>query len=406
MRRGFRRILGYWRAERRTIIQGFVALVVATLGGLAGGLVLGRITGTLERLPGLIILVPAAIAMRGNIFGALASRVGTSIHAGLFATSRERAGPLYQNVYAAVVLTLAISLLVAVVAKMVSVLFGITSISVLDFIVISLLGGVIASVFVGIFAVALSLWAFRGGWDLDSVAAPLITAAGDMLTVPALFLASFAVNVRWVTPALAGVFIGITVVAAVRGLASDLPAARTIIRESLPILLIAGTVDLFAGVFVEARLENFVRLPALLILIPPILGNAGGLGGLLASRLTSKLHLGVVTPRGRPEAVAFLDSSIVFLIGVAVFPLLGLAAEVLAGATGLASPGLGRMVGVATFAGLMATLLAVVVAYYAAAATYRLGLDPDNHSLPLITSSLDFLGVVALVLGLVVFGVG
>ncbi|HEX2030428.1 MAG TPA: magnesium transporter [Actinomycetota bacterium] len=400
------RILGYWRAERRTILQGFVALVVATLGGLVGGLVLGRITGTLERLPGLIILIPAAIATRGNIFGALASRLGTSIHAGLFATTRERQGPLYQNVYAAAVLTLAVSLLVAVVAKTVSVLFGIPSMSVLDFIVISVLGGVLASVFVGIFAVALSLWAFRGGWDLDSVAAPLITASGDMFTVPALFLASFAVDIRWVTPALAGAFIGVAIVAAVRGVATDLPSARGIIRESLPVLFVAGTVDVFAGVFVQARLDEFVQLPALLILIPPVLGNAGGLGGLLASRLTSKLHLGVLPPRGRPEPLAFLDSSIVFLIGVAVFPLLGAAAQLLAAATGLASPGLARMVGVATLAGLMATLLAVVVAYYAAAASYRLGLDPDNHSLPLITSSMDFLGVVALVIALVAFGVG
>lgn len=406
MRRGLGRILGYWRAERRTILQGFVALVVATLGGLVGGLVLGRITGTLERLPGLIILIPAAIATRGNIFGALASRLGTSIHAGLFATTRERQGPLYQNVYAAAVLTLAVSLLVAVVAKTVSVLFGIPSMSVLDFIVISVLGGVLASVFVGIFAVALSLWAFRGGWDLDSVAAPLITASGDMFTVPALFLASFAVDIRWVTPALAGAFIGVAIVAAVRGVATDLPSARGIIRESLPVLFVAGTVDVFAGVFVQARLDEFVQLPALLILIPPVLGNAGGLGGLLASRLTSKLHLGVLPPRGRPEPLAFLDSSIVFLIGVAVFPLLGAAAQLLAAATGLASPGLARMVGVATLAGLMATLLAVVVAYYAAAASYRLGLDPDNHSLPLITSSMDFLGVVALVIALVAFGVG
>jgi mgtE-like transporter len=406
MRHGFRTILAYWRAERRTILQGFAALVIATLGGLVGGLVLGTITGTLERLPGLIILVPAAIATRGNIFGAMASRLGTSIHAGLFETTRARQGPLFQNIYAAVILSLSVSLMVAVLARVIALMFGIDTISILDFIVISVLGGVLASVFVGLLAVALSIRAFRGGWDLDSVAAPLITATGDMFTLPALFVASFVAGLPWVTPAVAGVFIGIAAVATVRGVVTDLPAARRIVRESLPVLLIAGTVDIFAGVFVQARLEEFVALPALLVLIPPVLGNAGGLGGMLSSRLTSKLHLGVLSLRRRPEALAFLDSSIVFVIGLAVFPLLGLAAHALAAALGLATPGLLPMVGVSTTAGLMATLLAMLVAYYAAAATYRLGLDPDNHGLPLITSSMDFLGVVALVIALLAFGLG
>ena len=406
MGRGFRTILAYWRAERRTILQGLAALLVATLGSLAGGLVLGKITGTLERLPGLMILVPAAIATRGNIFGALGSRLGTSIHAGLFETTRDRRGPLYQNIYAAAILTLSISLLVAVLAKTIALLFGIETISLLDYIVISVLGGVLASVFVGLLAVILSIRAFRGGWDLDSVAAPLITASGDMFTLPALFLATLVAGLPWVTPALAGVFIGIAAVATVRGVITDLAVARRIVRESLPVLLIAGTVDIFAGVFVQARLEEFVALPALLVLIPPVLGNAGGLGGMLSSRLTSKLHLGVLSLSRRPEATAFLDSSIVFMIALAVFPLLGLAAHGLAVALGLATPGVARMVGVSTMAGLMATLLAMVVAYYAAAASYRLGLDPDNHGLPLITSSMDFLGVVALVIALLAFGLG
>ena len=40
-------------------------------------------------LPGLIVLVPAAIGMRGNVFGALGSRLGTQIHAGTFRLSRR-----------------------------------------------------------------------------------------------------------------------------------------------------------------------------------------------------------------------------------------------------------------------------------------------------------------------------
>ena len=406
MRRGLGRIFAYWRAERRTIAQGLVAMLLASAAGLVAGTALGSISGTLRRLPGLMLLLPAAIAMRGNIFGAMASRLGTGIHTGLFVPNRERQGVLYQNVFAAAVLTLSISFLVAVLAKLVSVLFGDPSMSILDFMVVSVVGGVLASIAVGILAVALSIAAYRRGWDLDSVAAPLITASGDVLTIPALFLATFLVAVPWVTPIIAGLATILTVASLVATIRSDLGIARRVVRESLPILALAGIVDLMAGGFVESRLEEFLAFPVLLTLIPPILGNAGGLGGILSSRLSSKLHLGAMSPRGRPEAVAVLDFSIVFLFALFAFPLVGAVAHLVGASIGLGSPGILRVVGVSTMAGLLATSVAAVVAYYTAMATYRLGLDPDNHGIPTITSSMDLTGVVALVIALLAFGVG
>ena len=35
---------------------------------------------------------------------------------------------------------------------------------------------------------------------------------------------------------------------------------------------------------------------------------------------------------------------------------------------------------------------------------HRLGLDPDNHGIPIVTSSLDFLGAVSLILAIVILG--
>jgi len=406
MRRGLWRVLAYWRAERRTIAQGFVALLIASFGSLVAGVALGSITGTLEALPGLMVMVPAAIGMRGNIFGALGSRLGTSIHAGLYAPTREREGILYQNVYAVTVLTFLVSLLLGVLAKTMSVAFGVESISMIDFVVISILGGVLSSVVVGTFTVALSRTAYRRGWDLDSVAAPLVTAAGDMVTLPSLFVATLLVGFRWVTPVMAALLAAVTVAFTVRSLLTDLPLTRRILRESIPVLAIASAVDILAGLAIEARLQRFLVYPALLVLIPPFLESAGALGGILSSRLASKLHLGALSPRRRPEAVAVLDATIVFLFAVAMFLLTGLAADGAAALVGLASPGGLVVIGVSLLAGLIATIMAVVVAYYTAVATYRLGLDPDNHGIPIITSSMDFIGVIALIIALLAFGLG
>jgi mgtE-like transporter len=406
MRRGIWRVFAYWRAERRTIAQGFVALLISSLGSLVAGIALGSITGTLERLPGLMVMVPAAIGMRGNIFGALGSRLGTSIHTGLYEPTRERTGVLYQNVYAVTVLTLAISLLEGALAKTMTVAFGVRSIGLIDFVVIAIVGAVLSSLVVGAFTVALSRGAYRRGWDLDSVAGPLITAAGDMVTVPAMFLATFLIGLAWVTPAIAGLALIVTLVFTIRGLRTDLETTRRILRESLPILALAGTVDLLAGLVVEARLERFLVLPALLVLIPPYLEGEGALGAILSSRLASKLHLGVVSPRVRPEALAWLDASIVFMFSLVNSVLTGVAAHFAARLIGLESPGLVDMIGITVVAGLIATIPVIVVAYYTAVATFRLGLDPDNHGIPMITSSMDFVGVISLVLALQVYGIG
>jgi mgtE-like transporter len=406
MRRGIGRVFAYWRAERRTIGQGFVALVISSLGSLVAGVALGSITGTLERLPGLMVMVPAAIGMRGNIFGALGSRLGTAIHSGMYEPTRQRGGIVYQNIYAVAVLTLAISLLEGALAKTMTVAFGVESIGMLDFVVIAILGAVGSSVVVGAFTVALSRSAYRRGWDLDSVAGPLITAAGDMVTVPAMFLATFLIGVAWVTPAIAAVAVVVTIVLTVRGLATELETTRRILRESLPILAVAGAVDILAGLVVESRLERFLVLPALLVLIPPYLEGQGALGAILSSRLASKLHLGAISPRLMPESIAWLDASIVFLFSLVNSVLTGIAAHLAARLIGLSSPGLVDMIGITFLAGILATVPVIVVAYYTAVATFRLGLDPDNHGIPMITSSMDFVGVISLVVALLVYGVG
>src|SRR6267378_7576524 len=104
MLRTWRAVVARFRALLRSdsagVRAGFVALLLSSGGDLLAGLTLGSITGTLESLPGLLVLVPAAIGMRGNVFGALGSRLGTAVHAGTFRLSRRAGTVVGQNVLA------------------------------------------------------------------------------------------------------------------------------------------------------------------------------------------------------------------------------------------------------------------------------------------------------------------
>jgi mgtE-like transporter len=111
-----------------------------------------------------------------------------------------------------------------------------------------------------------------------------------------------------------------------------------------------------------------------------------------------------VDPSRAPWRAVGEDILLIYAYAIPVFFLLGVSADIVAALFDLASPGALEMIGVSMLAGAFATTAAVVVGYYGAVATYRLGLDPDNHGIPIVTSSLDFLGAVSLILAIVLLG--
>ena len=401
-----RQVVDYWSSERRTMGQGFVAVTVASLTSLVAGLVLVGMSNRIEVIEGLFVLIPVSIGMRGNIFGALAARLGTAILSGLFEVSRDKAGLLYQNIYASILLTIGTSVTMGLLARAVAGLLGVDTVSVWDFIVISLVGGLLSSVVVLAVTIYLSITSFRRGWDLDAVGAPLITAIGDVVTLPCLFLASFLARIDIVTPVVGGLALVVGGFALWLGWTTALTVARRIVREAFPVLCIAIVLDVLAGTVVQPRMDDvFTPLPAFLIIIPGFLENTGALGSILAARLGSKLHLGAVTPTARPGAVALLDGTIVLVLGLIVYAISALTTLGVAEATGAAYPGALTFLGVVMVGGMLATVVAAVIGYYAAIATYRFGFDPDNHTIPIVTSGMDLLGVTCLVIALVLFGV-
>jgi mgtE-like transporter len=404
-RRRARRLWDYWRSEQRTLRQGFVALLLGSLTALVAGITLASITDTLQELPGLLILVPAVLGMRGTIFGAIGARLGTSIHAGIFEVSRDRTGVLYQNVFVAVVSTLSSSLYLAVLAKVFALAFGLASMPFLSFVTIAVVGGIFDSILILALTIGLSVLSHRRGYDLDAVSTPMVTAAADMITVPVLYAATFLTKVGWLNTTLAALSIAVGLYAALRGLLTDLPIARRILVEMTLVIMGTPLLDILAGTFVEARLERFVAFPALLLLVPPFVANAGSLGGILSSRLSSKLQLGVLSPRGKPEGPALLDASLVVGFGVVAFAFLGATGLGYSVISGTGYPGVVVMVGGTLLAGLMATAIAIVAAYYIAIVTTRFGLDPDNHSVPIITSVMDLTGTIVFLFAISLFGV-
>jgi mgtE-like transporter len=403
LRARLRSLLG---SSNDVVRQSLVSLTLNSSTSLVAGAVLGSITDTFERLPGLLVLVPAAIGLRGNVFSALGNRLSTAIHLGNLRLSVRRQTLMGQNVAASMVLTLFLSLLLAVVAKVVAVALGVMhTISVLDLALVSIVGGALASVVVLVATIVLAAGSVRFGWDLDNLTAPLVSTLGDVLTLPALWLASLMVDVRLLARTLGAVVVVLVVAVFVATWRSGQDVLRRVVRESTPILFAAACLSTMAGITIEKRIETFATYPALLILFPAFISSAGALGGILSSRLSTKLHLGLMAPASFPNRDARADGFLVLLLGVPVYVFNAVGSHYTAAALGQASPGLAEMTLVSLLGGLVAVLFVLVVAYYGTIAALRFGADPDTYGIPLVTSSVDFVGAVALIVVIVSVGI-
>ena len=63
------------------------------------------------------------------------------------------------------------------------------------------------------------------------------------------------------------------------------------------------------------------------------------------------------------------------------------------------------MIGGTLLAGMMAIAMTIVTSYYLAILSYRRGLDPDNQTVPIITSVMDLFGVLSFLAVLSLLGV-
>ena len=386
--------------------QRFVALTVGVVAASAGGLVLASAEGTLIDLPGLLLLVPGAIALRGNVFGAVGSRLGTAVHTGTFRLSARPDGVVGQNMLGAAVLSLALSAILGVLARGTAVVFGIApTMSLADFVVVSTLGGLLASMVVGVVTVGLAAGSVRFGWDLDNVMAPLVSTLGDLATVPALVVAALLADRAGLTDALGLGVVAAAFVVLVAAWRTPLDEVRRIVRQSVPVLAVAGVLDLVAGVTVEKRLDDLLAAEAVLVLLPAFLGTAGALGGILSSRLSTHFHLGLDDATPLPSRSSLREARSVGLVAVPVFALCAVLAQWASVATGQTTPGLGDLLLVMLLAGAVATLLVLVVAYYTTMAAFRYGLDPDTYGIPMVLSVLDLVGAFTLILALLAVGV-
>ncbi|HOB18572.1 MAG TPA: magnesium transporter [Candidatus Methanoculleus thermohydrogenotrophicum] len=387
----------YSQSRRRLVMTGLGALLISAAASSIAGIFLGSVHEVLKLIPGLMVLMPSIIDMRGNIAGVLASRLSSSMHLGEFTIDFQEGCVLGDNIRASFVVTVLIAFVLGIFAYIASRLSGLPVVGITDLVLISVISGIISGLLVMGITLIIALASYHYGLDLDMIAAPTVTTSGDIVTLPILVLSAIFVVLL---PPLARLVIGVAVVAA--AVIAVLYTWRrperigAIVRENLLLLIPLSILGTLAGLTYSLNLDDLVMFAAFLILIPPFMGGLGSIGGILGSSLSTGMHTGEINPRPLPERGVVHHFIISYLYTLVLLPLLALIAHGAAVLMGLNSPGLGMLVVISLVAGLVVMTLVNGVAYVTASLSFRYGLDPDNFGIPVITSLIDLIGAATL----------
>ena len=388
-------------AEHDNVIkEGLIALLICAVGDLIAGIILGKMTFFLETFPGLLVVIPGAIGMRGNIFGSFASRLSTSLHIGLISPEFEFSEDLNNNIFSSFVLTLVLSIFLGVVAKIFCILLNSPSMSVVDFVLICTIAGLISNLIMLPITMFVSFKSFEHGWDPDNITSPIIAAFGDLFTLPAIIASTFIlafldVNAIVKYAVLVVIVIGVLISFVYCYRLSD--ETRTILKQSTPILLLCSFLGGSAGGILNSSVETLLTNPSLLTLIPLFSGESGSLISILGARLSSGLHSGLVEPLSKPEGEALHNFGICYILAIIVFPFIGILAEGSSRVFESVGVGFDKIISISTLSGLILVTVMVFAVYYISTVSYNHNLDPDNIVIPISTSVTDSISSLILI---------
>jgi len=178
---------------------------------------------------------------------------------------------------------------------------------------------------------------------------------------------------------------------------------RTIVGHMFPMLVALSCIVLVAGITLEDAEALLEEYGILAVMVPTMIGMGGNLGAILSSRLSTRFHLGTTAldPRDR---VLWANVAAILCLALSVFSLLGVGATLLGRVIGSTLP-LTDLLVISLVCGLSVAVIAIVFSVGATYAAYRLGIDPDDVTIPIVTSVVDVFGMV-IFLGFSAFWLG
>src|SRR3989338_6954427 len=170
---------GFLTAEAMSYVKlrySVFSLVISGVTSVLAGIFLSKSEALILAVPGLLVLLPAALDIRGCIFGTLSSRLGSAFHIGTLKSFDLKNKVLRVNVFASFSLSVVLSVYLGIISKILTYLFGLPAIPLEELVSISLIAGLLSGVLLTVASIWISFLAYKRNWDTDNVTSPLVTS--------------------------------------------------------------------------------------------------------------------------------------------------------------------------------------------------------------------------------------
>lgn len=163
-----------------------IILLFLFVGLFTGGFLNGIITDA-SIAPGLLIIVPGMLGLRGNISSALGARLSSGLHLGYISTKKFSKG-LKSNIEISILLSLFISFVLSILAWQTCVYIGGTCMSLINFVLIAVMTGLMSGVLMSFTTSGIAILSYRHGFDPDNTTLPAAGSIGDIITIICLLI--------------------------------------------------------------------------------------------------------------------------------------------------------------------------------------------------------------------------
>jgi len=179
--------------------------------------------------------------------------------------------------------------------------------------------------------------------------------------------------------------------------------AGHIVRTMFPLLIGLCVIVLWAGISLNDADALLDQYGLLAVMVPAMIGMGGNLGSIMSARLSTRLHLGTTT-FDPTDQVLWANVAGIFALAATVFTALAIGVWLIGQVVGTGLR-LWQLFVISLGSGLAIAGVAVIASVVATYGSYRLGVDPDDTTIPIVTNVVDvfgmivFLAVARLVLG-------
>ena len=371
--------------DTRMIRESLAALLLALVADSIAGYVMNRNLSVFVAIPGLLMVLPALIDMRGNIYGAFISRLSSKLHLGEIKSMKDK--EVKEGIHASQFLAFSMALVVGLFAGIYAFYGSGNAFYILLIPAVILLTHVFTTSILTPTAAYLSVKTYEKGWNPDNVGVPLISSIGDLTSVSFLIMSAIFLVYYIIHPTLisiiAAVILGYVVYLGYRSLKSK--NGKKVIVQSAPVLMLVAFMELITGGLWEAN-----KIGIILLILPAVLETLGNIGSVFSSRLSSFIYLGMIEPKIVPQGKNFYREVLsIAVLSLIIYTLIAIFVFIVTNSI----KGIFLVFG----ASFLSVVSIILLAYYITVLSLKMKLDPDNIVIPLITTLADIIGTVSIV---------